>query len=82
MIPSRPRQGPGIYPDRRRPSYGTRGHFHHGFHGQGFHNNFVFAFGFPFAPYYAYAPYPNYYGPYCNPYSPPYYPGSCYRYGY
>jgi hypothetical protein len=58
------------------------GHFHHGFQGHGFHNTFVFAFGFPFAPYYAYAPYPYYYSPYCNPYLPYYYPGSCYRYRY
>ena len=58
------------------------GHFHPGFHGHGFHNTFVFAFGFPFAPYYAHAPYPYYYGPYCNPYLPYNYPGSCYRYRY
>jgi hypothetical protein len=62
------------------------GHFHPGFHGHGFHNTFVFAFGFPFAPFYAYAPYPYYYpyyyGPYCNPYSPYYNPGYCHRYRY
>ena len=56
------------------------GHFHPGVHGRGFHNTFVFAFGFPFAPYYAFAPYPYYYGPYCNPYLPYNYPGYRYRY--
>jgi hypothetical protein len=39
-------------------------------------------FGFPFAPYYGFAPYPYpypyYVHPYCNPYSPWYNPSYCY----